>query len=824
MRKSILCHLLFALILATLLSACRTRTVSPPPLTLIEGGTSQCVVVYDQTSAAESFAVKELKEIIQGTTGIELRAVDLASTDADTTAARIVVGRNPLTRRLLGERLMNGLLDQESLVTRRGNDLVLTGGDDWGMIYAVYDFVENEAGYRCFAPYPGGDFFRKTDSLRFSGRETRTRPAFPGFRICYTSPLMNRETIKDFARYSFRNRATRLDWEKYGEGSSFANDIGLVEPYQQHVPGHALFYYVPAHDKTWSFWRGSGKPALKGLFKEHPEYFTLNEKGERVDNAQLCFSNPELRKLFTKRVLEAVSVKGQGVYMVGSNDFHGGTYCFCPGCLKLQEKYNCTGGPLWDYILELCGQLKDEHPGVYITSLAYKGDTQTEIAPDNIVFPENFICDAAILKSDRTLSESKPVAFANGLIVNNFDRHQNLRKWVSITSHVSYWYYGGVAPYQVYARMTSEMRELHAAGVKSVGSCGLGSFEFGDITTYLYFRLLIDPDLDATALVREFAKWKYGAAATKMLAIIEELEQMRRDNLDDRSKAMFADDAHDRMTFIEPERIVRWRHDFDAMLDLVKDAPVHARNVRIARTAVDCWTIMTLPKIQREFPDEKIDLAGLLARGLASTAEAEQAGMTAKRSNGALQVLGDMSLYAELKDDSLPPELADHPKTSVLRYLPIRPRAWAANKAALTKDPDAVTGWTMKETVVNPDHAKDGCRIEYYDAFERKWLMQGTAIAKADIVPNQYKLYKLITNRLPARCRLVFCGLWGSSLDIMNLGRYYDPSYHERQYEIWANVKLEGPLFDPHSTATESTISCDQLFLVNVSTGTAASP
>ncbi len=817
--KVIWFRLLVGLMVISSFSACQSSRMRARPLTLIEGGESRCVVVYDASNPAEAFAVRELQDIILGSTSVELRAVDVASPEAVQSAARIVLGRHRLTRELLGRERVDALREQESLVTRRGNDLVLTGGDDWGTIYAVYDFVENEAGYRCFAPYPGGESFRKADTLRFSGRETCRRPAFPGFRICYTSPLMNRETIKDFARYSFRNRGTRLDWEKYGEGSSFANDIGLVERYQQHVPGHSLFYYVPAHDKTWSFWRGSGKPALEGLFAKHPEYFTQNEKGERVDNAQLCFSNLELRKLFTERVREAISVKGDGVYMVGSNDFHGGTYCFCPGCLKLQERYDCTGGPLWDYILELCGELKDEHPGVFITSLAYKGAKQTEIAPDKIVFPENFICDAAFLNSSQTLTELKPVVFAGGLILNNFDKYANLKKWVSITDHVSYWYYGGGAPYQVYARMTKEMRELHAAGVQSVGSCGLGSFEFGDITTYLYLRLLIDPHLDAAALVHEFAEWKYGAAAPKMLAIVEELEQMRRDFIDDRTKAMFADESYDRMTFIEPERIVRWRRDFDAMLELVKDDPVRARNVRVARTAVDCWTIMTLPKIRREFPDEKIDIAEVLARGLASAEEAEEAGMTGKRSNRAVQVLGDMSLYAELKDDALPPELASHAKTSVVRYLPIRPRVWAAEKAALTKDPDAVTGWTMKEVVVNPKHTEDGCRIEYYDAFERKWLMQGTAIPKAEIVPNQYTMYKLFTNRLPSRCRLVFCGLWGKSLDIMSLGRYYDPSYHERHYEFWANVKFEGPMFDPESKATESTISCDQVFLVNVSAG-----
>ena len=77
---------------------------SRTPLTLIDGGESRCVVVFDEGSTTETFAVKELRELVAGTTGIELAAVDIGSPEAAQATTRIVVGRNALTRKLLGGR------------------------------------------------------------------------------------------------------------------------------------------------------------------------------------------------------------------------------------------------------------------------------------------------------------------------------------------------------------------------------------------------------------------------------------------------------------------------------------------------------------------------------------------------------------------------------------------------------------------------------------------------------------------------------------------------------------------------------------------------
>lgn len=93
------------------------------------------------------------------------------------------------------------------MVTRRGSDLVLVGGGRWGTIYAVYDFLENEAGYRNFGAYEGGERFVKRDTLVFSGHETRRRPAFDGFRDEHT--LYGHPDKAAASRFFIRNRGNR---------------------------------------------------------------------------------------------------------------------------------------------------------------------------------------------------------------------------------------------------------------------------------------------------------------------------------------------------------------------------------------------------------------------------------------------------------------------------------------------------------------------------------------------------------------------------------------------------------------------------------------
>lgn len=779
--------------------AATTSTVSS--LVITDKTQSQYVIVTgDENRKFDEFAVNELQDIIRQTAGADLKSVLADSPEAGMAERRILVGRSKLVRRILGDKELDCLKDQESLVTSRGNDLILVGGGDLGTQYAVYDFVENEAGYRCLASYPGGERFIKTDKLVYSGKESRRIPAFPGYRISFGLSL-NRPGL---GKFLFRNRGNSLfDLGENSYGPQYRPKFYRILNAQ-----HGLFIYVPPYDVDNTSWL-----AVKheGMFKKHPEYFSMKKDGSRADDAQLCFSNPELRKLFTERFIEILKKNGNGVYMVGSNDNQHGRYCWCPGCIELEKKYNSCGGPLWDYILELCSLLKTNYPGVYVTSLAYKGPQQTEKAPDGVVFPENFICDAAFLNSDRSLQEIPAEKLENGEI---FQKVENLKKWCKITDHVSFWYYGGQTPCLVYGRAQKELKELRDAGVKSVGACGTGGgVEFGDIALYLYYRLLLDPDIDARAVVKEFAEFKYGAAASMMMDYIDELEKIRVKSLS-LPGCLGADDTYEKMGFLTPEQIVKWQDDFDKMHELVKDDPVHSRNVHIARVGVDVWTTVFLPRIKKAFPNLKINTESIIARGLKSCDEVEQALMIEKNRNPARKILNSMSLYAYLKNDSVPEELKQYPEGRIIRYLPVQPPYYFQKNKGLTEDSEAAAKFTMKAKVP-VEQIKNGILYQNYDAINKKWIFSGT-IPKSEIVPGKYKLYLLKTGYLPQSCRFVLGNLWGTALDMEELGRYFDPSYQKKQYEFWASLKIEGPEFDSASKDKDNYISCDQLFLIDM--------
>lgn len=72
------------------------------------------------------------------------------------------------------------------------------------------------------------------------------------------------------------------------------------------------------------------------LFSDHPEYFRMNEEGERVPDYNFCVSNPEGLEIVAARAAELTKklYRSRHAYYFWMDDIRGKN-CHCPQCRKL---------------------------------------------------------------------------------------------------------------------------------------------------------------------------------------------------------------------------------------------------------------------------------------------------------------------------------------------------------------------------------------------------------------------------------------------------------------------------------------------------------
>ena len=112
--------------------------------------------------------------------------------------------------------------------------------------------------------------------------------------------------------------AEMLEWlktDKYREMIDYAISIGLKIEYEFHAVG----YLLP-----------------RSLFDSHPEYFRMNEDGNRTPDSNLCFSNPDAIKIVKERAASLAKqlYRSTHNFYFWADDIRGST-CLCEKCRAL---------------------------------------------------------------------------------------------------------------------------------------------------------------------------------------------------------------------------------------------------------------------------------------------------------------------------------------------------------------------------------------------------------------------------------------------------------------------------------------------------------
>ena len=312
---------LSASLLAALLSGC-----SPEPEAVLVGQDSVATVVLAAHPAESSkLAADELTNHVFLVTG---RSMPVGP--APVSGTRVFIGtldaypgEVPAAAKAY---LASAKQGEAAWVGTVGADLHVVGRREVAELYALYHFLESKLGIIWFkAPIKEdpGMYVPKAATIVLKPFAEGREPAFPIRRLdmccaIWTTPPYGKATA---VRNGFQAMSSHL--------------VRFLDK-----PDSDIYRFYRPRQWKGDIEMGGGHGTLCGpipakkYFKDHPEYFALQD-GQRVAGEQICFSNPDVRRIVADGILENYHGNGDvGSYLFGLVDVAHG-WCECEGCQAL---------------------------------------------------------------------------------------------------------------------------------------------------------------------------------------------------------------------------------------------------------------------------------------------------------------------------------------------------------------------------------------------------------------------------------------------------------------------------------------------------------
>ena len=750
------------------------------------GKTEFRIVKPEVVSPVDDYALARLSEYLRQMTGAEFPVVDANNAAGDSPG--LYVGISAAVIKKLGGDPLAALQDQEHVSLSRDGDIFLFGKGVHGNLHAVMEFLEASLGWRWYSVFE--------------------KPVIPA------SPSV---TLKPFERkrgFSFRSREVGLigDPHFYSEnGINMASERWGSRPEYNYVPYlrndkfvHSSFAYIPpTPDTVYS----KSFPWMERMdyFATNPEFFSMHANGKRTPGMQLCFSNPALRQELTRNILKHLTIApGNDIITVDAAD-NPDAFCYCPECQALEQKYQSPGGPIYDYLIELCGLLQKQHPGVFVKTLAYRR-SQTQkppTLPAGFRLPENLIISFAPIEDCFFADWNHQDAAVQ-------ETYRDLQAWGRITSHLWAWLYpnpwgsGEVLPVGNLRRNINQMRLMHQAGVEGVFTDHRGANDrsgLSELQSFLIRKLMQDVNCDTDALIREFTDHQYGPAAGLVRLYLEELEQGREAMRELPHGVTFTPGPRFEdhiFPYLTEANIHRWQRRFDAMEASAAASPEALANVRLLRRELDFASLWKWFKLQKAHPDYFRDATVFANRIKAASPRPFAPG-----------ALADFMAMIEGGgvEKALPAEFDGIDRSRIQTFVPTN--SGRQSGPLTVKDTEAA--WGYATTIHDPDMP---FQMGFYQWQSRQPSKgkEGARIRleQKDINPGKYRLYKLGPITLTPDCWIWFSvKSWATNQQLGE--RLYEPGA-SNQWEAWVSLKFDGPTYG--GTAKEDLVLCDRIIVV----------
>ncbi len=428
--------------------------------------------------------------------GCRYAANELADYLARLTGARFAVADAPLdglaTIRV-GEDYAASKPEELRIEVRSGDELVLTGEGTRGPLYAVYDLLET---FGC------GFYQHDYD---------------------YVPPVTNRLALAaGYAKTDAPFMTWRSMWSQVGR-HDFAWNMKLRTHDGPEAEWKAHGFLPRPNNDGIAQILCTGFVSRKRHFKDHPEWYAYVKSRNERSPHWVCVQNEEMFETLCADVEDYIA-RHPGVTEVPVGLDDGAERCECEKCLALcAADGDATGIPTsavqYVVLMNRIGKrFAAKYPGVRFNMLAYGVMERAPIDVRKWRLEPNVGVAVALLWKNHC----RPA-----YLCDRADR--SIAGWTKLTDNGIYnWdYYANFASYLIpfpnYDVLAQNFRYYRTCNQRGFASqmqftfCG----DLAELHYYLYAKLCWNPDLDADALVDEYLKNVYGAAAKSIRRYID---------------------------------------------------------------------------------------------------------------------------------------------------------------------------------------------------------------------------------------------------------------------------------------------------------------
>jgi hypothetical protein len=522
--------LLFAVLNLIFVSTCvsgaelaKDAQASPvKTITLAKGGVTEYVIIEGENpSPAERTAAADLARFLNKVTGAEFKTV---KEKPDVKLAKgIYVGWTGFAK---GQGIsVSSFAPEEWSVITVGDNIVITGGRPRGTINGAYEFLEEAIGVHELDPIT--EIVPSNPDLTINAPNLSGKPAFLLHDVY--APYDFAPENRDFATYF-----NQFNKNEGGYRPQYGTSPKLGAPGGCHTFG----LYI--------------NPKEYGV--SHPEYFSMNEKGERITDSKgttslwfdLCLSNPEVRKLLIgklrgyieadRKTAKSLNLPPPFIYCIDQNDCieHG---CLCPTCKTIIDREGgAESGLTVDFINAIADDIKNDYPDILIQTFAYNHT----LKPPKTIKPRDNVmirwCD------NYGMSDFyRPITHEY-----NREMRDLLEPWSRISKNMAVWDYwrmfkrhapGFYAPFVNISCLKPDLEYFQKNGVKSIFAQTEDFYygaeddyaddlqSFNPLRVWLGLKLMQDPQRDEKKLLDTFFNGYYGPAAGKMRELLSYMEK-----------------------------------------------------------------------------------------------------------------------------------------------------------------------------------------------------------------------------------------------------------------------------------------------------------